>query len=73
MPKILSCTTETIYFTEMGEESEGPMLDSSNTGSKPKKLYKQRCHVPINPSTVLTMHSDMEVVVGSVCLSTEYH
>lgn len=50
------------------------MLDSSNTGSrrKPEKLYKQHWHAPVNPSTVLTTHSDMDVMGGGdVCLSIE--
>lgn len=52
---LLSALNSKLYYQnllcrDMDVESEGPVPDSSNTGSrrKPEKIYKQHCHPPVN-------------------------
>lgn len=60
---LLAAPSSMLYYQDLlcrdvDVESEGPVLDSSNTGSrrKPEKLYKQHFHPPGNPSTALTTY-----------------
>lgn len=62
---LLSAPNSKLYFDQdllcrdVDVESEGPVLESSNTGSrrKPEKLRQQHGHPPVNPSTALTTYS----------------